>query len=235
MADRLSRGIFENHEFRLIPYHLRGGLVRYFEDHVPTGSFLAAILQDRLAEAVARADPKSLDSIGAIVGWLNAHAPKTAWGSSEAFSNWVAETPDDRPSNDKRLLPAIPGVKFKVLVEIERCDGRPEVPDGEDESDEYEKVGDPECVGELDDFITAEKVQATIVDAFAPDLSAGNDFPSDRFARCVRMARIWLKQAHDIARQVAAGELDNTTTLSQMDAEPVQMAVSSAIACIREI
>lgn len=52
------------------------------------GSFLTAVLENNLKEAVARADEESLDALPHIVAWLYDRAPNVAWGSPKHVHDW---------------------------------------------------------------------------------------------------------------------------------------------------
>ena len=69
--------------------HLAGGLERYFNHRIPTGSFLEAVLKNDLRDAMWRATPQSARAIPVVVAWLNEFAPSTAWGSPEAVQAWL--------------------------------------------------------------------------------------------------------------------------------------------------
>jgi hypothetical protein len=72
-----------------VPAHLVEGLRRYFEHGIAPGSFLRAVLENDLAEAVRRGDPESLGRIRAIVSFLDMEAPAPSWGSPEKVRAWI--------------------------------------------------------------------------------------------------------------------------------------------------
>lgn len=76
----------------LVPAHLRGGLALYVEHGVMPGDFLCAVLDNRLFEAVARADEQSLAGLRGITQWLWNYAPSACFGSKEKRVAWVART-----------------------------------------------------------------------------------------------------------------------------------------------
>jgi len=71
-----------------IPQHLQPGLVRYLEQGIMPGSFLQAVLENKLMEAFERADATSRAAIGSIVHYLYNYAPMAAWGSPERVHDW---------------------------------------------------------------------------------------------------------------------------------------------------
>ena len=73
-----------------IPEHMHAPLRRYFEEYIPTGSFLEAVLCNDLREAVAQADNDNIRNIPAFVNWLYNEAPAGSWGSREAYENWIS-------------------------------------------------------------------------------------------------------------------------------------------------
>ncbi len=72
-----------------VPVHLCGGLVRYIVDHVRTGDFLLACLENDLSNAYRRADDVSRERIGALVAFLWWEAPADCWGSVEKVKAWL--------------------------------------------------------------------------------------------------------------------------------------------------
>lgn len=66
-----------------------GGLVRYKENRIPTGSFLRAILENDLKEAVSRGDHYNIWSIPALVSWCYNNLPSGSWGSPARVSAWL--------------------------------------------------------------------------------------------------------------------------------------------------
>ena len=74
-----------------IPEHMHNGLRLYVEEHIPTGSFLEAVISNNLRDAVAQADDKNIRNIPAFVNWLYNSAPGDCWGSPEAYAKWLAK------------------------------------------------------------------------------------------------------------------------------------------------
>ena len=80
------------------PEKYRGGLQRYFEHRIVTGSFLRAVLENDLLEAFGRWDGEDLDEFRGLLSWLyneapSRHAEGTGWGSPEKVRKWVAKGP----------------------------------------------------------------------------------------------------------------------------------------------
>jgi hypothetical protein len=80
-----------NYEFngRHIPARMADGLQRWIERGIPPGSFLTAVLENNLKEAVCRADEENLFNLPAYVGYLYNEAPAPCWGSPEKVSAWA--------------------------------------------------------------------------------------------------------------------------------------------------
>ncbi len=64
-------------------------LERYRDCHCPTGSFLQAILENNLMEAVGRADDDNLRDIVEIVRFVYWDMPHTCHGSPKIVAAWV--------------------------------------------------------------------------------------------------------------------------------------------------
>jgi hypothetical protein len=101
VADVTIQGcVFSDEEIealeRLVPWHLQEGLRHYFEQRVPTGSFLEAVLGNDLVEAIGRADPESMAGMKGLVTWLYnytpAREPYRVWGDEAAVKSWLAST-----------------------------------------------------------------------------------------------------------------------------------------------
>lgn len=73
-----------------IPETLLNGLSRYFNERIPTGGFLRAVLENNLVQAVVGADPDSVRVLIPLVRILMARAPALAWGSELKVRRWLA-------------------------------------------------------------------------------------------------------------------------------------------------
>ena len=73
----------------VIPARLLEGLGRYFNQHIATGGFLKACLENNLTRAVLSADPESLAALPAIIAALNNEAPAEAWGTPMRVARWL--------------------------------------------------------------------------------------------------------------------------------------------------
>ena len=61
----------------------------YIDRGVPPGSFLAAVLENNLKEAVSRADDRNMHNLPAYVGYLYNEAPMQCWGSPAKVGAWI--------------------------------------------------------------------------------------------------------------------------------------------------
>lgn len=66
-----------------------GSLKRYTEDKVPTGSFLRAVLENNLVEAIGRADYININRLPSIVQYIYENLPHNCWGSAEIVNNFL--------------------------------------------------------------------------------------------------------------------------------------------------
>lgn len=64
-------------------------LDRYANEHVPTGNFLRAVLENRLMESWQRADDASRANLEWILGYLIWEMPGDCWGSPEIVAAWL--------------------------------------------------------------------------------------------------------------------------------------------------
>ena len=67
------------------------GIDRYVNDHIPTGSFLEAVLCNNLKEAIGRADSENLRDIVEIVQYCHWEIPSVCWGSPKKVRAWLEE------------------------------------------------------------------------------------------------------------------------------------------------
>lgn len=75
--------------YRLLPVSLQEGMRRYIEFGVRPGSFLSAVLENNLAEAVTRADYDNMISLSRIMTFLVSEAPAESWGSAAKVQAWI--------------------------------------------------------------------------------------------------------------------------------------------------
>lgn len=66
-----------------------GGLVRYRDEHCPTGSFIRAVLENNLMEALGRADEENLRDIMEICRFLYWNMPSVCYGSPKKVEMWL--------------------------------------------------------------------------------------------------------------------------------------------------
>ena len=79
------------------PYHFKGCTIRqqtreslddWATQGIPTGSFLAMVLENNLTMATLRADPDNRTNMTAIAGYLVNEMPSACWGSPEKVKAW---------------------------------------------------------------------------------------------------------------------------------------------------
>jgi len=79
-----------------------GSLRRYTEHKIPTGSFLRAVLENDLTEAIGRADHININRIPSIVDYIYNNLPHNSWGSKEIVRQFLEkgkENENDRHTN----------------------------------------------------------------------------------------------------------------------------------------
>ena len=74
-------------EYQKLPEQYREGMRRYIEEGIMPGSFLRAVLEDRLHDAVVRCD--NISQLKDIVLWIYNEAPSACWGSPEKVRDWI--------------------------------------------------------------------------------------------------------------------------------------------------
>ena len=78
-----------------VPISILQGLRQYALDHIPTGSFLYAVLANDLCRAVAHADPDNRIAFCAIADYVVHCLPAACWGSPAAVERWLRHQPAD--------------------------------------------------------------------------------------------------------------------------------------------
>ena len=80
------------HRFKTfyIPEGMMPGIERYVEYGVRPGSFLTAIIENNLVQAVGQADEENMQNIPAFVDYFYNMAPLACWGSPAKMQAWVA-------------------------------------------------------------------------------------------------------------------------------------------------
>lgn len=69
--------------------HMRGAVERYFENRIPPGGFMTSVIANDLKGAVGRADLVNKQHLPEIIMWFCTEAPANAWGSYEAYNEWI--------------------------------------------------------------------------------------------------------------------------------------------------
>ncbi len=73
-----------------LPEHMRDAVDRYVQRGIPGGSFLTAVLSNKLVDAYSRADDMNTDAMRAWASWLHNDAPGDCWGDAATVREWCA-------------------------------------------------------------------------------------------------------------------------------------------------
>ena len=68
-----------------------GAIERYITHGIPPGSFLLAVIDNNLQEAIARADDENLRNLPAFVAFFYKETPLSCWGSPDIRRAWMAK------------------------------------------------------------------------------------------------------------------------------------------------
>lgn len=74
---------------KILPPHMVDGMARYLLKGIPPGSFLMAVLEDRVFMAVLRADVRTVAALKSYVEFLHYYSPSDCFGSPEKVTAWV--------------------------------------------------------------------------------------------------------------------------------------------------
>lgn len=72
-----------------IPAYMHGGIIRFYEEGIPPGDFLQAVINNDLREACARADDTNVRLLFNYVKWFYNHAPSGTWGYPGAVEEYL--------------------------------------------------------------------------------------------------------------------------------------------------
>lgn len=72
-----------------LPEHMRSGARLWIEHGIPPGSFLMAVIENNLKEAVFRADGINLPRLPDFVSFFYNEAPSDCWGSKAKAEAWA--------------------------------------------------------------------------------------------------------------------------------------------------
>lgn len=85
LSERQNAKMFEHG----IPEYMHGAIRRYYENGIPPGDFLTALLNNNLKETYARADDTNVRAIKGYVMWFYNEAPAGSWGYDGAVKSWI--------------------------------------------------------------------------------------------------------------------------------------------------
>ena len=93
MSQTQSEPFTVGHRFRnwYIPARMMPGILRYVEHGEEPGSFLCAIIDNDLTNAVGRADDENIGNLPAFVDYFYNHADSRCWGSPQKRKAWIAK------------------------------------------------------------------------------------------------------------------------------------------------
>ena len=78
-----------------IPRYMVKAILRYFNEKLPPGNFLRAVLENDLMNATGRADSENCGVLHVYTALLYNHCPKDSFGSKEAVRAWLASREDE--------------------------------------------------------------------------------------------------------------------------------------------
>ena len=73
-----------------MPEYMHGGIIRFYENGIPPGDFLTAVIDNDLQEAAVRADSTNIERLKNYVMWFYNYAPSGTWGFPGATDTWCA-------------------------------------------------------------------------------------------------------------------------------------------------
>lgn len=86
---QLEIDLKQNLKLSKIPEYMHSSIFNYLIKHIPTGSFLKAVLSNDLKGAVTNADSNNFSIIPDYVSFFYNWFPLISWGSIDNYNNWV--------------------------------------------------------------------------------------------------------------------------------------------------
>lgn len=74
----------------MIPEYTKEGIDQYVANHIPPGSFLRAVLENNLMEAMRQADEDNQIAIFDICTYIYNHVPFDCHGTKQKVKAWLA-------------------------------------------------------------------------------------------------------------------------------------------------
>jgi len=78
-------------QFPAIGENLLGGLYRYSEDKIPTGSFMRAVLTNDLFGALGKYSGNSFDELNQLFTLMYNYMPSNQYGSKDKVNGWLGK------------------------------------------------------------------------------------------------------------------------------------------------
>ena len=76
-------------QYKEIPKRMQDALLRYVDDGVESGSFLQAVVENNLRDAIGNADSENLPLLHLYVSWFYNIAPAGCWGGVKQRATWL--------------------------------------------------------------------------------------------------------------------------------------------------
>ena len=78
-----------------IPPRMTPAIMRYFNEKVPPGDFLRAVLENDLMKASLKADAENSIILPVYMSFLYNYCPRGSYGSKEAVRTWLDSRKED--------------------------------------------------------------------------------------------------------------------------------------------
>ena len=75
----------------MIPERTLQGIEQYYNNRIPPGGFLTAVLENNLMESCAQADETNRAALYEICCLLYNNYPSKMWGTPERVKNWLGK------------------------------------------------------------------------------------------------------------------------------------------------
>ena len=98
----IKERLWEKH-IRMIPAHMREGMLAWIENGILPGQFLQAVLKNNLLMAFLNADCINKRKMETYLEYLWKYAPEDCWGSKENVRKWHKQKVAERGGNEDNI------------------------------------------------------------------------------------------------------------------------------------
>lgn len=85
-----------------VPEYMHGAILRFYNDGLHPGSFLAAVINNDLRGAIAKADETNMYKLPNYIRWFYNYAPGGSWGRPNAVEEYIKRFHEQKERDNER-------------------------------------------------------------------------------------------------------------------------------------